>query len=96
MQDMITQNENKQLEIEATRLESRNRIRMNALLGSLFTLMVIAILLMRTNWMKHKAKQNIEKAYDQLKATHVGQAVNAVDVASVQDELRRQNVVLEM
>jgi len=82
IRDMITQYENKQLEVEATRLESRNRIRMNALLGSLFTLAVIAILLMKNNRMKQKAKQKIEKAYDQLKDTQ-SQLIQSEKMASL-------------
>ena len=40
MRDMIAQNEEKQRALEAAALESRNRIRLNTLLGSLFTVLV--------------------------------------------------------
>ena len=47
--------EERQREIEAARSESRNRIRINAFLGSSFTLMVIAILLYWNNRQKQRS-----------------------------------------
>jgi len=82
MRDMITQNEEKQREIIAARLESRNRIRINALMGSLFTLVVIALLLIRNSRMKNKAKRKIESAFDQLKATQ-SQLIQSEKMASL-------------
>jgi len=82
MRDMITQYEEKQREIIAARLESRNRIRINALMGSLFTLVVIALLLIRNSRMKNKAKQKIEGAFDQLKATQ-SQLIQSEKMASL-------------
>jgi len=69
IRDMIAQNELKQRELKAARIENQNRIRLNTLLGSLFTLLVVAILLFRNNRIKQKSKQKIENAFDQLKAT---------------------------
>ncbi len=82
IRDMITQNENKQREIETAKLESRNRIRLNTLLGSLLTLLVVAILLFRNNRVKQKAKQKIEKAYELLKSTQ-SQLIQSEKMASL-------------
>jgi len=59
----------RQREIEVAKSESQDRIRMNAFLGSTFTLSVIAFFLYRNNKIRQKAKQNIEKAYNELKST---------------------------
>jgi two-component system, NtrC family, sensor kinase len=82
IRDMITQNENKQREIETAKLESRNKIRLNTLSGSLLTLLVVAILLFRNNRVKQKAKQKIEKAYDLLKSTQ-SQLIQSEKMASL-------------
>ena len=82
IRDMIAQNEEKQRVLETAAIENRNRIRMNTLLGSLFTLLVVAILLFRNNRMKQKAKQDIEIAYDQLKSTQ-SQLVQSEKMASL-------------
>ena len=82
IRDMIAQNEDKQQALETARVESRNRIRLNTLLGSLFTLLVVAILLFRNNRMKQKAKQNIELAFDQLKAAQA-QLIQSEKMASL-------------
>jgi signal transduction histidine kinase len=82
IRDMIAQNEDKQQALQEARIESRNRIRLNTLLGSLFTLLVIAILLFRNNRIKQKAKQKIENAFDQLKATQA-QLIQSEKMASL-------------
>jgi tetratricopeptide (TPR) repeat protein len=82
LRDMIAQNEDKQQALQAARIENRNRIRLNTLLGSMFTLMVIAILLFRNNRIKQKAKQKIENAFDQLKATQA-QLIQSEKMASL-------------
>ena len=69
-------------EIETAKTYSRNRIRMNAFLGSIFTLLVIAFFLYRNNRLKQKAKQSIEKAYDQLKSTQ-SQLIQSEKMASL-------------
>ena len=69
-------------EIEAAKTEFRNRLRMNAYLGSTFTLIVIAIFLFRNNRQKQKSKQKIEKAYDQLKDTQ-SQLIQSEKMASL-------------
>ena len=82
MRDMIAQNEEKQRVLEKAAMESRNRIRQNTLMGSLFTLLVVALLLFRNNRMKQKAKQKIEIAYDQLKSTQ-SQLIQSEKMASL-------------
>ena len=82
MRDMISQNEEKQRALEAAAIESRNQIRLNTLLGSLITLLVVAILLFRNNRNKQKAKLKIEMAYDQLKSTQ-SQLIQSEKMASL-------------
>ncbi|HMG91048.1 MAG TPA: ATP-binding protein [Chryseolinea sp.] len=82
VQNLDFKEKEKQKEIEASRLENRNRIRTNAMLGSLFTLAVIAFLLFRNNRMKQLAKLKIEKSYDQLKATQ-SQLIQSEKMASL-------------
>ena len=82
MRDMIAQNEKKQRELKAATMKSRNKIRLNTLMGSLFTVLIIAILLFRNNRIKQKAKQKIEKAYDQLKSTQ-SQLIQSEKMASL-------------
>ena len=82
LKDMITQNEKKRQEIEAAKVEFQNRLRMNALLGSTFTLIVIAFFLFRNGRNKQKAKQKIEEAYDQLKSTQT-QLIHSEKMASL-------------
>ncbi len=82
IQNLDFKEKEKQKEIEASRLESRNRIWTNAMLGSLFTLSVIAFLLFRNNRMKQMAKLKIEKAYDQLKSTQ-SQLIQSEKMASL-------------
>ena len=72
----------RQREIDAAQAEFKNRLRMNAILGSTFTLFVIAILLFRNNRLKQRSKQKIEKAYDQLKSTQ-SQLIQSEKMASL-------------
>ena len=82
IQNLDFKEKEKQKELEASKLENRNRIWMNAMLGSLFTLTVIAFLLFRNNRMKQMAKLKIEKAYDQLKSTQ-SQLIQSEKMASL-------------
>ena len=82
MKDMIAQSEKKQLEIEAAKVKYQNRLRMNAILGITFTLLVIAIFYFINSRRKQKAKQKIELAYDQLKATQ-SQLIQSEKMASL-------------
>jgi two-component system, NtrC family, sensor kinase len=61
IQNLDFKQKEKQKEIEALKLENRNRIRMNALLGSLFTVMVIAFLLLKNNRNRKKANEILQK-----------------------------------
>jgi two-component system, NtrC family, sensor kinase len=82
IRDMIAQNEKKQEEIKAAKTAFQNRLRMNAILGITFTLLIIAIFLFRNNRIKQKAKLKIEKAYDLLKSTQ-SQLIQSEKMASL-------------
>jgi tetratricopeptide (TPR) repeat protein len=56
-------------EMETARKDYQARLRTNILLGSTFTLVVIAFFLYKNSRTKQKAKRRIEEAYEQLKAT---------------------------
>ena len=68
--------------LEEEKIQMQNKIRTNTLAGSLFTLIVIAFFLYRNNRQKQKAKQNIEKAYNQLKSTQ-SQLIQSEKMASL-------------
>jgi two-component system, NtrC family, sensor kinase len=68
--------------LEEEKIQMQSKIRTNTLSGSLFTLIVIAFFLYRNNRQKQKAKQNIEKAYDQLKSTQ-SQLIQSEKMASL-------------
>ena len=68
--------------LEEEKIQMQTKIRTNTLAGSLFTLIVIAFFLYRNNRQKQKAKQNIEKAYDQLKSTQ-SQLIQSEKMASL-------------
>jgi signal transduction histidine kinase len=82
MRDMIAQEEKRLQDIEVAKVEFQNRLRMNALLGSTFTLIVIAFFLFRNGRNKQKAKQKVEEAYDQLKSTQA-QLIHSEKMASL-------------
>ena len=66
IQNLAFKQQEKQKEIEAARLENRNRIRLNSLLGSLFTLTVIAFLLLKNNRNRKKANELLQKQKDEI------------------------------
>ncbi len=72
----------KENEIRAAQSAARNQLRQNALLGSLFTLIVVAFLLFRNSKNQKKAKQKIENAYDHLRATQ-SQLIHSEKMASL-------------
>jgi signal transduction histidine kinase len=72
----------RQYELESAKKDFQYRIRMNAFLGSSFTLLIIAIFLYRNNRSKKKAQEKIEKAYDQLKSTQT-QLIQSEKMASL-------------
>ncbi len=82
MQNLSFNEKLRQQEVEAARQKYSYRIRMNAFLGSTFTLIVIAILLFIIIRRKQKAKQKIESAYDKLKETQE-QLIQAEKMASL-------------
>jgi two-component system, NtrC family, sensor kinase len=69
-------------ELEAVEESYQNRLRMNGLLGSTFTLLVIAFLLIRNNRSRRKAKEKIEGAYSALKSTQ-SQLIQSEKMASL-------------
>ncbi len=69
-------------ELEEEKASFQNKIRTNTLLGSTFTLIVIAILLFVLIKRKQKAKQKIESAYNQLKSTQA-QLIQSEKMASL-------------
>jgi len=72
----------KQKEINAANQAAESRLKLNALLGTTFTLGAIAILLFWNSRLKQKSKQNIEKAYNQLKSTQ-SQLIQSEKMASL-------------
>ncbi len=72
----------RQHEIDATSKAAENRVRTNALLGSTFTLAVVAFLLYINSRQKQKSKQKIEAAYKQLKSTQ-NQLIQSEKMASL-------------
>lgn len=69
-------------ELETTRKEFQSKLRTNIFLGSTFTLVVIAFFLYRNSRTKQKAKQKVEEAYHQLKATQ-SQLIQSEKMASL-------------
>ncbi|MCK5210647.1 MAG: hypothetical protein KAQ79_21590, partial [Cyclobacteriaceae bacterium] len=69
-------------ELEAAEENLNNRLRTNALLGSSFTLIVIAIFLFINNRQKQKSKLKIEGAYNKLKSTQ-SQLIQSEKMASL-------------
>ncbi|HSH20797.1 MAG TPA: ATP-binding protein [Draconibacterium sp.] len=82
LQKLITEEQERQRKIEAENLAYKNRLRMNSFLGITFTLIIIAIFLFIINRRKQKAKQKIESAFNQLKATQ-SQLIQSEKMASL-------------
>ena len=74
--------EQRQRELREAQEDFRYRLRMNALLGSSFTLLVVALVLFRSRRQKQKSKEKIEEAYDQLKSTQ-SQLIHSEKMASL-------------
>jgi tetratricopeptide (TPR) repeat protein len=72
----------RQREIEDAKAEFKNRFQIYTFTGITFTFLIIAIVLYRSSRLKQKAKQNIEKAYDQLKSTQA-QLIHSEKMASL-------------
>ncbi len=69
-------------EIATARKEYQVKLRTNFLLGSTFTLLVIAFFLYRNSRTRQKAKQRVEEAYEQLKKTQ-SQLIQSEKMASL-------------
>lgn len=69
-------------EIATARKEFQVQLRTNFLLGSTFTLLVIAFFLYRNSRTRQKAKQKVEEAYEKLKATQ-SQLIQSEKMASL-------------
>ncbi|HSZ35035.1 MAG TPA: ATP-binding protein, partial [Puia sp.] len=72
----------KQKEVEAAKLQLKNRLKMYSLLGGLFILLIVAGFLFRNNQQKQKANTIIEKSYVELKATQ-SQLIQSEKMASL-------------
>jgi two-component system NtrC family sensor kinase len=72
----------RQYEVEVAKKESRDQAKMNALIGSSFTLLLIAFFLYRSRRAKQKSKEQIEGAYNQLKSTQA-QLIQSEKMASL-------------
>ncbi len=72
----------REYEVENARKESQSRRRLNTLIGSTFTLVLIVFFLYRNNRNKQQAKQKIEKAYEELKSTQ-SQLIHSEKMASL-------------
>jgi signal transduction histidine kinase len=69
-------------QLQQARAEARTQMKINALIGVLFTLCIAAFLLWRNNRQKQKANVEITKAYQQLKATQA-QLIQSEKMASL-------------
>ena len=67
---------------ERSRVQFNNRVRLYALLGGVFILVLVAILLWRNNMQKQRSKLKIENAYAELKSTQA-QLIQSEKMASL-------------
>jgi len=81
-QNLIFDEQLRLRELEDEKASFQTKIRTNTLLGSTFTLLIIAFFLYRNNKRKQKAKQKIESAFNQLKATQ-SQLIQSEKMASL-------------
>ena len=89
LQMMTFEEDQRQIELEKEKINYRNKIKMNMLLGGLGTFLLIALILFRNNKQKQKAntllhrqKKEIENALSQLKTTQA-QLVQSEKMASL-------------
>jgi signal transduction histidine kinase len=69
-------------ELEASEEKIRNSLKLNTVLGSTFTLLVIVFFLFRNGRNKQRAKEKVEEAYEQLKSTQ-SQLIQSEKMASL-------------
>jgi two-component system NtrC family sensor kinase len=72
----------RQQELETAKRDYQSQLKMNALLGSSFTLLVVAVVLYRSQRLKQRSKKKIEEAYHQLKSTQ-SQLIQSEKMASL-------------
>ena len=72
----------RQRELDDSKAEFQSQLRTNAFLGSSFTLIVIAIVLYRSNRAKQRSKRKIEVAYERLQNTQT-QLIHSEKMASL-------------
>jgi two-component system NtrC family sensor kinase len=72
----------RQREIEDAKAQFKNRFQIYTFIGITFTLLIVATVLYRSSRLKQKAKQNIEKAYAELKSTQA-QLIQSEKMASL-------------
>jgi two-component system NtrC family sensor kinase len=72
----------RQREIEDAKAEFKNRFQIYTFIGITFTFLIVASLLYKSSRLKQKAKQNIEKAYTELKSTQA-QLIQSEKMASL-------------
>jgi two-component system NtrC family sensor kinase len=82
IQTIITQEEERQKEIEATKAAYQNKIKQYALIGGLAIFLVIAAILYRNNRQKLKANRVLEKTLSDLKSTQ-SQLIQSEKMASL-------------
>ena len=82
MHNLAFSEQRKQQELAAAEKQYKNRIRINAMAGGLCTLLILALVLYKSNRHKQKANRTINKAYTDLKTTQV-QLVQREKMASL-------------
>jgi len=83
LQDVVDFDEQqKQYELDLAQKEYESKMRTSVFIGSILLLLVIVFFVYRNSRQKHKAKQQIEKAYDQLKSTQ-SQLIQSEKMASL-------------
>ncbi|HET6766619.1 MAG TPA: ATP-binding protein [Chitinophagaceae bacterium] len=68
-QDLFLSEQIRLQELEKEKIQFRNKVETYSMLAGIVVLLLLAIIFYRNNRQKQKAKINIEKAYDELKAT---------------------------
>ena len=72
----------RQEELEKEKIQYQSKIRTNTLMGSIFTLLVIAFFLYRNGRQKQRSKRKVEIAYERLKNTQT-QLIQSEKMASL-------------
>ncbi|HET7003025.1 MAG TPA: ATP-binding protein, partial [Puia sp.] len=85
-QNLVYKEQEKQKEIQASKLQYQNQLKLNASLGILFTVLVIAVILFRNNRQRKKAFALLQKQKEQtdLQKTKVEQTLEELKVTQSQ------------